>query len=128
VGDFYADKKKGLVYVDPEFGFKFSARRIPKKTAKANGYGTEERPRMGDFRFYLCEPGIITEAMIVEHAPDHGLLYCQGNRVRIARKAESRRLVAKDAEIRYLRFAIINSKPRFEITEPSSAPTGGADV
>jgi hypothetical protein len=65
---------------------------------------------MGDFRFYFCLPELLSCELIEEKAPDHGLIYLDGRRVRIVRSAPRRTLVDKDSEIRYLRFAIINAK------------------
>jgi hypothetical protein len=69
---------------------------------------------MGDFRYYLCLPGVISEKMVMDNAPDHGLLHVTGGRIRTIVIAPERTLIAKDAEIRYLRFAIINRKKAFE--------------
>lgn len=121
-GDFYADLKKRRIYEHPQYGWKYSARRISRKEAKENGYIESEIPCMGDFRYYLCQSGVISEKMVLDHAPDHGLLHIEGRRIRTIRIAPERSLVAKDAEIRYLRFAIINRKTKFECEqEPIAA-------
>ena len=65
---------------------------------------------MGNFRFYMCEPGVIREGVCRSHAPDHGLLYVHGRQVIVVIDAPRRFDVNKDGEIRYLRFAIINRK------------------
>jgi SH3-like domain-containing protein len=58
----------------------------------------------------MCDSDVLRKSTIEEYAPDHGLLYIEGRRVRIVRQATRRELVDKDGEIRYLRFAIINRK------------------
>lgn len=69
---------------------------------------------MGDYRFYFCEPGILTDELVAKHAPDHGLIFVAGARpLRLIRSATKRTLIDKDGGIRYLRFAIINEKQAF---------------
>jgi hypothetical protein len=68
---------------------------------------------MGDFRFFMCEPDILTVDLVTKHAPDHGLIYADGRRrLKIVLPAIRREaaMIDKDSEIRYLRFAIINAK------------------
>ncbi len=115
--DFYADKKKAFVWRDPApthslYGdaWQISRNYLSNKAAKEAGYIAEEILRMGDYRFYLCPPGMVTEQMIEKHAPDHGLLYVESNKVKIIREAPRREKANYPAEIRYLRFAIINNK------------------
>ena len=72
---------------------------------------------MGDYRFYLCEPGIITAELVADKSPDHGLIYRHGHAMKIVIPAPRRETVDKDSEIRYLRFAIINGKTGREIKE-----------
>jgi len=106
VRDFYADKRKRFAWRHKEHGW------IIYKlwTEQKENFEKIEVSMMGDFRFYFCEPGIITTNMVEEHAPDHGLIYKDGRAMRIVRPAPRRTLVDKDGEIRYLRFAIINGK------------------
>jgi hypothetical protein len=119
--DFYADRKKYLCYVKDEngdqtsvahMGIRHSVSRMTKAFAEQHGYRLLDLARMGDFRFFLCEPDIVTDNMVTAHAPDHGLLWMDGRRIKTVRNAVRRQatLIDKDAEIRYLRFAIINSK------------------
>ena len=110
VSDFYADKKKWSAWKHPNREHTYPAKRLSKKQAAEMGYAQIQIPAMGDYRFYLCEPGIISVALVAEHAPDHGLIYRDGHAMRIVRPAPRRTLVDKNAEIRYLRFAIINGK------------------
>ena len=110
VADFYADKKKYIAYREPEHGWTYPASRISKKKIKERGYQQIALPSMGDFRFYLCEPNVLTAALIEKHMPDHGLIVRHGRVMLTIRPAPRRNLVDKDAEIRYLRFAIINGK------------------
>jgi hypothetical protein len=110
--DFVADRKKAVCYRHPEHHFTVSARRLSKKRALAEGYIEESVERMGDFRFFMCESAhIISIPDIAKHAPDHGLVYVDGIRTRVAVPAPRREKVDQDSEIRYLRFAIINRKP-----------------
>lgn len=112
VADFHADKRKSLVYRHPQWG-EYPAKRMTAAEAEREGYVAIRLPRMGDFRFFLCEPGVLTPWLIEQYAPDHGLIYARGSRrVVIARPAPRRTTDSVDraAEIRYLRFAIINGK------------------
>jgi hypothetical protein len=119
VSDFYADKQKRIGWKD-ESGHIHTAHWITKKQAQENGFTQVELPMMGDFRFYLCEPGIISVELVEKHAPDHGLIYREGRAMRIVRQAPKRTNVDKDSEIRYLRFAIINAKSQEEIEKKLS--------
>lgn len=110
VSDFYADKQKRLGFKDPKSGHIYTSTWWGKKRAKEKGFEEVELPMMGDYRFYLCEPGVISAELVEKHAPDHGLIYKQGNAMRIVRPAPKRTNVDREAEIRYLRFAIINGK------------------
>lgn len=108
VGDFYADKQKYIRFKD-KYGY--IARQSLKQIKAAElGYEQEIVPRMGDFRFFMCLPDVISEALVKEHSPDHGLLYVEGRRVRTVIPAPRREGVNYAAEVRFLRFAIINSK------------------
>lgn len=108
--DFYADLRKRKMYEHPVYKWKYSAKRISQKKAKEGGYAVSLEPCMGDYRFYMCLPGVISEKMLADHAPDHGLLHIEGMRVRVIIPAPERDKVFREAEIRYLRFAIINKK------------------
>lgn len=116
-GDFYADKKKRFIWRDP-IGGSFRFTRFTAKQAAESGLVAEEIPRMGTYRYYLCRPGIITEEMLQDHASCHGLLYADNGRVKIIIPAPRRENVNHEAEIRYLRFCIINRKKPYE-TEKS---------
>ena len=132
LSDFHADKYKYLAYEEPEHHWQIPAARITLKEAKARRYKEVQLARMGDFRYYMCDPNVIRESTVAEYAPDHGLLYVEGRRVRIVRQAVRRDLVDKDGEIRYLRFAIINRKPDRSAAEAATEtireepPQGGA--
>lgn len=118
VNDFYADQKKRFMWQSTKHdGLHYPMKRLPIKQAAEMGFVKVEVPMMGDFRFYLCEPGIIAEDLVAEKAPCHGLIYADGRAMRIMRQAPRREKVDKDSEIRYLRFAIINSKVQPEIEE-----------
>ncbi len=115
LSDFRADQRKYLAYSHPQYGVS-SARRMNAAVAERAGYVRICLPRMGDFRFYLCEPGVLTAELIEQHAADHGLIYAEGSRRLVIVRPAPRRAaetVAKDGEIRYLRFAIINTKPPY---------------
>ena len=118
--DFYADKRKYQYYQHSEdlegIGVRHSVDRMDAEFAVENGYVLKDSGRMGDFRFFMCEIGILPVELVDRNAPDHGLLYVDGRSVRVIRPAPRMvALVDKDAEIRYLRFAIINGKRRFEL-------------
>ena len=111
LSDFYADKKKRFMWQHPEHeNWRLNRDRITLKRAKEEGFKLIEVPMMGNFRFYMCEPGIITPAMVEEHAPDHGLVWKDGRKMTVVRVAPERKLVDRESEIRFLRFAIINGK------------------
>jgi hypothetical protein len=115
VSDFYADKKKRFLWRHIEHKWRTAYPRLTKKEAAESGYVLEEVPTMGDYRFYFCDAVILSEELISTHAPDHGLLWLSGRRIRLIRNAPKRENVDKDGEIRYLRFAIINcKKPHIE--------------
>ena len=119
LSDFYADQRKRFEWVkkdqEPNVGlYRYKMSRFTAKYAKEHGYEAVEVPMMGDFRFYLCEPGIITPELVAEKAPCHGLIYRSGRAMKIVRPAPRREKVDKDSEIRYLRFAIINAKSQAE--------------
>ena len=86
---------------------------MSEKEAVERGYKKVEVPLMGDYRFYLCLPYVLSEKQVAEKAPCHGLIYLDGRVMKIIRPALKRKLVDKNAEIRYLRFAIINGKIPF---------------
>jgi len=88
------------------------------KEAVERGFVESEVPVMGDFRFYLCEPGIVTAEMVAAKAPCHGLIYRDGHAMRIIRPAPRREKVDREAEIRFLRFAIINQKVSWTRPQP----------
>lgn len=117
--DFYAERKKQFVWKHPKWNYFVSARRYTEKVALAQGFVKEERWRMGHYRFFMCEPEIITAEMVRQTAPDHGLLWVKGRTVSMVIKAPRRQNIAFESEIRYLRFAIINSKSPHTI-EPTS--------
>jgi hypothetical protein len=116
ISDFYADQKKRLAWKSKEHGWTLPYRCIEQD----DKYEEIELPRMGDFRFYLCEAGVLTKERVSVVAPDHGLLWVTGKIIRVVKDAPKREVVDKDSEIRYLRFAIINKKdPDFEEAEVS---------
>ena len=124
VSDFYADKKKYQYFLhpgDPERiggGIRYSLDRMSAKFAAEHGYVVRDDSRMGDYRFFMCGAGVLPVELVTRHAPDHGLLYADGRRIRVVYPAPKREsLVDRDAEIRYLRFAIINRKPDMTVSE-----------
>ena len=80
---------------------------------------------MGNFRFFMCGAGILAAEIIKKHNPDHGLLWVSGNRVQVIVPAErrDREMTDYDAEIRYLRFAIINNKKKYPYESIPETPT-----
>ena len=124
--DFLADKKKAVHYKHPEHNYSwYSGRRMARKVAQREGYIEVAVPRMGDFRYFMCVSptfgtrwvgdAIITAEDIQKHAPDHGLLYVEGRRIRVIVPAPRREKPDYPSEIRYLRFAIINGKNPHEL-------------
>lgn len=123
--DFYADSRKYIGYRDEAAKWNVSIR-VAEHRATRLGLIAVPLPRMGDFRFFMCErESGITAEMVEKHAPDHGLIYVKGaRRVEIVRPAVRRdaALIDKDGEIRYLRFSIINRKEPFQMEiEPECA-------
>jgi hypothetical protein len=110
LNDFRADKSKYLMWQHPEHKWKLPGWRIGKKEAAQQGYTEIVVPSMGDYRFFMCEIGVLTEELVTQQRPDHGLLALEGRAVRMLRPAPKREVVDKDSEIRFLRFAIINGK------------------
>lgn len=108
--DFYADLKKSRYWEHPERGWTYLRKRVSRKKALEYGLIEKHMHRMGDFRFYLCQPMIVTAEMVAKHAPDHGLLWLEGRRMRVVAQAPRRANVDYVSEIRYLRFSIINQK------------------
>lgn len=96
--------------------------RMSDAEAIKSGYTLVKDLSMGDFRFYFCLPGVITEAQVIESAPDHGLLYWEGRKISMVRKAprRPRQDVHYEAEVRYLRFAIINGKSPYESVDSAA--------
>jgi hypothetical protein len=118
--DFYADHKKYQAYFPHEEGLRYARNRITQKEAEARGWKLIDLARMGNFRFFICEPGIVTAELVEKFAPDHGLLWMENaRRLKLMRPAMRREkaMVDTDAEIRYLRFAIINGKNRFTVED-----------
>lgn len=70
--------------------------------------------RMGDYRFFLCEPGVIVSDDVANYFPDHGLIYFDGRRVKYAREAPRREKPDYSNEIWFLRRAITNRKVPWE--------------
>jgi hypothetical protein len=121
LSDFYADQRKYSVWRHKERGwdeYRNSRRGVTPEQATELGYGLIDLPRMGDYRFYFCEPGIITPENLTANAPDHGLCYVTANRVKVIVPAPERTNVNKNGEIRYLRFAILNRKLPYFQPEP----------
>jgi hypothetical protein len=124
--DFYAENRKRFVWKHPEWNYFVSARRYSEKSAIAQGFKKEVRAQMGHYRFFMCEPEIITPEMVQENAPDHGLLWVKGRSVSVIVNAPRRTNIAFETEIRYLRFAIINSKtPHVLWPEEATAQLAG---
>jgi hypothetical protein len=113
LSDFRKDKYKYIGYKDEKWGYIHSgsyAKRQDLKRLIAEGCTEMILPRMGDFRWFMCYPGVIQPEHLAEHHQDHGLLYIEGRRVRIVIEAKRRESPCYQSEIRYLRFAIINGK------------------
>jgi len=110
VSDFYADKKKAIGFEHPTNGDRQLHGRFGRRVAQQLGYVEVPLPRMGNFRFFMSEPDIVTINLVEKHAPDHGLLHVIGRKVVIVRDAPKREMVDLQTEVRYLRFAIINKK------------------
>jgi len=106
VADFHADKWKYVKFKHPEFD-------------------PVDVPAMGDFRYFMCVAGVLPLELVERVRPDHGLLWIDGRKVRVIREAPKREeaTVNLRSEIRYLRFAIINSKKPYTSSDsPSLQP------
>ena len=106
--DFHNDRKKYTCYRAPGATWTCPGKRFTQQEIKDGGYTAENVPNMGDYRFFLCRPGIIDEALLDEYFPDHGLIWMDAGRVRIVREAQKRANPDRSGEIRYLRFALIH--------------------
>lgn len=104
--DFYADKAKYLQVRHREHGWTYPLRRIGR--AERKDYEVEPIPCMGDYRFFMSEPGIITPEMVTNTRPDHGLLWVTGRTVKNIIDAPRRDNACHPMEIRVLRFALIH--------------------
>lgn len=114
-GDFYGDGKKYVTFEHIDGGYRRPW--IGPNHPEFSSFRRVELPRMGDFRFFMSERGIVTPEMVAEKYPDHGLIEVIGKRrIIVSRQAKRResQMVDKDGEIRYLRFAIINKKAPYD--------------
>lgn len=112
--DFIRDGRKVERWVHPEYPHtKVSkpATAEHRTSLEAQGFTLTEVPRMGDFRYILCPAELLTEADIDRYAPDHGLLWASGARVRVqvVREAPRRLVVDHRAEAQHLRMALIHT-------------------
>jgi hypothetical protein len=103
VEDFLRDNYKYVGYKDPKWGYIFSSKGRAREL-KAKGYERVELLRMGKQRFFLCPPRLIIPEMLEKRNPDHGLLYVEGNHLKIVVKAPVRENADLDSEIRLLRL------------------------
>ena len=118
VSDFLADRLKYWRWFRPRTGDEridmLYSIGLPNsrgiRRLEADGYIRSEVPSMGNFRYFLSEPGIVTSEMVRKHRPDHGLLHIRGRRIQVVIDAPKRETVDLASEVRYLRFAIINGK------------------
>lgn len=120
VRDFRIDEQKYQFWQHPkDERWTYPRSRLTLEEAQAEGWMLMNLPRMGDFRFYFCEQGLITPEMVEKVAPDHGLAYRTGRSVRVVREAMKRdeKMIDRLSEVRYLRFAIINRKVPFSSPE-----------
>jgi hypothetical protein len=114
VADFHNERRKYKLYKHPTEDWTCSAKRISRKEAEQYGYAEVSIPNMGDYRYIMCPVGLLTSELIKKYTPDHGLLWVDGRVVWQLIGAPRREAVNKDAEIRFLRFAIINGKSKFD--------------
>jgi hypothetical protein len=117
VADFHADKAKYITFVTPgkvldPFSMTWRRWQVTRSRGVAAGLQQVALPRMGDFRFFMCEEGVISLDLVERHAPDHGLIYaCGRQRIKIVKPAPRRtELVDLRSELRFLRFAVVNRK------------------
>lgn len=111
-----ADRRKYVGYRDGEAKWNIPGSRMTEERAAKLGFTLVQLPRMGDFRFFMCGPDVLSPELVEKHAPDHGLIHVlDTRRVKIVRDAVRREaaMIDKDGEIRYLRFSIINNKRPF---------------
>ncbi len=110
LADFYADKAKYVEFVHPEDRHPIRDKYARVRALRAAGYGERLVPNMGDYRFFLCEPGIVAAEQVSKLRPDHGLLYLDGKRLKVVIEAPRREMVDHASEVHYLRFALIHVK------------------
>lgn len=103
--DFYADKQKYVRYRHPN-GWLYKGDGRVRRLVEA-GYEQVTIPNMGDFRYFLCEPGILEAAHLKDY-PDHGLLHVVKNRIKVIVEAPRRDTVNLRSELRCLRFAVVH--------------------
>jgi hypothetical protein len=104
--DFYADEEKYIRYTRPGWHSKIMGNGRKKQLEEA-GYQKFVVPNMGDYRYFLCESGIIEQAHM-EKYPSQGLLHIAGRRIKVILEAGRRESPNLRGELRYLRFAIVN--------------------
>lgn len=105
--DLERDKRKWgcLIHPDPK--------RPPIKLQKAKldfrqalermGYSVGEIEKMGRFRYILCPDGLVSLSALEEHAPQHGLLYFDGEKILTVKEAPRRSRINREAEAALLR-------------------------
>jgi hypothetical protein len=107
--DFHRDRKKYKYYLCPD-GHRiwFKAPLVRRQRAESEGAKIVSAPNMGTQRYFLSQPGIVTEEMVAEHCPDHGLLHVHGKVVKkiIAAPMRAPSEVDVAGEAKYLQYAI----------------------
>ena len=111
--DFYGDEQKYVrwKFKDAPWPCIYKERKLYINGKYVGGekdrYERVVLPNMGDYRYFMCEPGII-EKEHMEKYPGHGLVHVINQRCKVILPATQREAPNLAAEIRYLRFAIVN--------------------
>lgn len=102
LNDLRHDKQKWtcMVHPDPRRSPCVLHRMKPdeRKRFAQMGYSVKEIEKMGLFRYILCPEGLVSLMALHKHAPEHGLLYFDGNQIAIVKEAPRRPHVNLEAE------------------------------
>lgn len=105
--DFHRDRTK-YKYLIHEDGGRCSLKASAAFRKRFEGCRVVLSPNMGNQRYFLSEPDIISMEMVIEHHPDHGLLHLHGRIVKKVLAAPMRKpdLHNLAAEVKYLQYSM----------------------
>lgn len=110
--DFLKDRLKYMTLKHKELGYFCNPDRVSKEDASE--FEEINKASMGDYRYFMVAENVnVTVADVKDH---HGLIRVVGEKVRIEQTASlrSEKLINYNAEIRYLRFALIHVRDNLQ--------------